>query len=223
MIAVSERVASTGTITEAIASNSTQHNIPAWTVFAMFFIVIPLSSNMVRERMSGTFARLSTMSASISNYYSGKLISYTLVCLAQATIIVIVGLFALPFIGLAKLDLGSGIFPLILASVTVGAAATSFGLLVGSIFRTHQQAAIFGVVTVVIMAALGGIWVPIYAMPESMRNIGELSPLYWALECFNMVFLRGLDPIDILFGTIELWSFSFICILFTLMKGRRMR
>jgi len=222
MVNITEGVASTEDVEDTIASNSTQHNVPAWTVFAMFFIVIPLSANMVRERTSGTYSRLSTMSASIAHYYSGKLISFTLVCIAQATIIVLVGLLIFPFISLARLDLGSGLIPLIIASITVGTAATSFGLVVGSIFNTHQQAAIFGVVTVVIMAAMGGIWVPLYAMPENMQIIGKLSPMYWALECFNTVFLRGLGPLEVIGGTYKLWGFSIICILFTLFRGRRL-
>ncbi len=31
-------------------TNSVQHNVPAWSVFAMFLIVVPLASNMIKER-----------------------------------------------------------------------------------------------------------------------------------------------------------------------------
>ena len=34
--------------------NSTQHNVPAWTIFAMFFIVIPLTQSLIQERPSVT-------------------------------------------------------------------------------------------------------------------------------------------------------------------------
>ncbi|MEO8237060.1 MAG: ABC transporter permease, partial [Flavobacterium sp.] len=33
-----------------ILPNSVQHNVPAWTLFAIFFIVIPLSINIVKEK-----------------------------------------------------------------------------------------------------------------------------------------------------------------------------
>jgi ABC-2 type transport system permease protein len=33
-----------------IKPNSVQHNVPAWTLFAIFFIVIPLSINIVKEK-----------------------------------------------------------------------------------------------------------------------------------------------------------------------------
>ena len=34
--------------------NSVQHNVPAWALFAIFFITIPLSANIVREKTQGT-------------------------------------------------------------------------------------------------------------------------------------------------------------------------
>ena len=38
-----------------IHPNSTQHNVPAWTIFAMFFMVVSLGSNIVKERVNGSF------------------------------------------------------------------------------------------------------------------------------------------------------------------------
>ncbi|MDP6909386.1 MAG: ABC transporter permease, partial [Flavobacteriales bacterium] len=150
-----------------VANNSTQHNVPAWNVFAMFFVVIPLAGNMVRERTAGTIMRLQTMPTTMTYFYGGKLLSYAVVALLQSLLMISVGFWLLPNLGLAKLDLGSGVIPLIYVSITVGMAATAYGLLVGTIFKTHHQSAIFGIVSVVIMAALGGIWVPLYIMSDT--------------------------------------------------------
>lgn len=117
----------------------------------------------------------------------------------------------MPSIGLAKLDMGSGSIPLLYVAVVVGLAATSYGLLVGTIFKTLHQAAIFGVVTVVIMAALGGIWVPLYIMSDTMVFIGGLSPMNWAMEAFNGVFLRGENLSEIISGSLKLWIFGLVC------------
>ena len=40
-----------------IIPTATQHNVPAWTIFAMFFIVIPLAGNIIKERESGLAMR----------------------------------------------------------------------------------------------------------------------------------------------------------------------
>lgn len=52
--------------TNQIIPNSTQHNVPAWTIFAMFFMVISLGNNIVKERLNGSFTRLKTMPTSFS-------------------------------------------------------------------------------------------------------------------------------------------------------------
>ncbi len=38
-----------------------QYTVPAWTMFGIFFIVLPLSGSVIRERQGGTLARLFTM------------------------------------------------------------------------------------------------------------------------------------------------------------------
>ncbi|MGB1318752.1 MAG: ABC transporter permease, partial [Flavobacteriales bacterium] len=177
IVQLREKTATSLVMASDVANNSTQHNVPAWTVFAMFFIVIPLAGNMVRERTAGTIIRLRTMPASMFHFYAGKLLSFSVVGLLQALLMISVGFWLMPLLGLAKLDLGSGILPLLYVSVVVGVAATGYGLLVGTIFKTLHQAAIFGIVSVVIMAALGGIWVPLYIMSDTMIFIGHLSPM----------------------------------------------
>ena len=52
-------------------------------------------------------------------------------------------------------------------------------LLIGQVARTDQQAAIFGSISVVILSALGGIWIPMFVMPHAMQIVCHLSPLNW--------------------------------------------
>jgi len=63
-----EKYASAGKLN--IAPNSVQHNIPAWILFAMFFIVLSLAGNMVKEREDGSFSRLRFMPVSYTIYFS---------------------------------------------------------------------------------------------------------------------------------------------------------
>ena len=68
---------------EDIIPNSVQHNVPAWTLFAMFFIVLPLSINIVKEKTQGTFVRLRTNPVSNSIVLAGKTIMYLIICMIQ--------------------------------------------------------------------------------------------------------------------------------------------
>ena len=63
-----------------IIPNSVQHNVPAWTMFAMFFIVISLAGNMIKEREEGSVNRLLTMPCSYSTFITSKILIYILVC-----------------------------------------------------------------------------------------------------------------------------------------------
>ncbi len=175
----------------ASSLNSVQHNVPAWTMFAMFFIVIPLAGHMIKERDQGSTLRLQLMPGSDWIVPAGKVLLYVCVCLVQFFLMLLVGLFLLPMFGLPMLDLGNNLIAMLLVAAASAFAATGFGIMVGTIFKTHQQAMSFGSVSVIILAALGGIWVPLYIMPPAMQAMGKISPLNWGLSGFNDVFLRG--------------------------------
>ena len=65
----------------------------------------------------------------------------------------------------------------------------------------------FGAVSVVIAAALGGIMVPVFVMPGIMQTISEFSPLAWGLSAFLSVFVRNGDVQSILPQTTRLLIF----------------
>lgn len=207
----------------AIYSNSVQHNVPAWTIFAMFFIVIPLATNIIKERDEGALARLKTLPGSFRVLFTGKFIAYFFVCIVQLILMLAVGVFILPLLGLATLQLGSNIMALALISFSIAFAAIGYGLMVGTLFNTHQQAAVFGSISVVIMAALGGIWVPSYVMPEMMQNVGRLSPLNWGLEGFNDIFLRGGGMSEIYVESLLLITFFFLTIFIAFFYNKLVR
>lgn len=180
---------------EALLLNSVQHNVPAWTIFGMFFIVISMAGSIIKERDDGSYMRIRTMPGSFVTVLIGKISAYLLVCIIQCILMLLVGSYILPFLGLPSLKIGSSISAMILITICTGLAATGYGVMVGTLFQTHQQASTFGAVSIVILAALGGIWVPVYVMPETIRTLAECSPLHWSLNAFHKIFLNN--------GTIE--------------------
>ena len=183
---------------EALMPNTTQHNVPAWTIFAMFFIVIPLTSSIIKEREEGSLIRLLTMPVSYFTVFMAKIGVYLIVCMVQFALMVLAGMLLLPLFDIPALEVSGRIFELMLMAVTSSLAALGFGIAVGTIARTHQQAAAFGSVSVVILAALGGLWVPTYLMPETMRTVATYSPLNWAHTGFYDIYLRGGAILEIL-------------------------
>jgi ABC-2 type transport system permease protein len=190
-----------------IIPNSVQHNVPAWTLFAMFFICIPLAGNIIKEREDGSAFRLLTMPGSYMIVILGKMLTYISVSLIQFGLMLCVGLYILPLLDLPQLNVGDNVFLLFLVAFSASLAATGFGLLVGTISNSHDQASLFGAVFVIILAAIGGIWVPTFVMPEIMKQISVISPLNWGLEAFYGIFLRNFGLKEIYPELIRLWLF----------------
>ncbi len=198
--------------------NSTQHNVPAWTIFAMFFMVISLGGNVVRERASGSFIRLKTMPSRFSLVLISKVIIYLIVSILQVSLIFSVGIFLFPYLGLPRLVLPSESFFLTLIVVISGLVAVSYALMIGSVSKTQEQSNGIGAVSVIIFAALGGIWVPVFVMPEYMKLISKFSPLQWCLDGFYTLFLKGGNWSELYQVIITLLGFTSLFLLITFYK-----
>lgn len=195
---------------EGLMLNSVQHNVPAWTMFAMFFILYPLAGNFIKEREEGSMLRLRLISGSQFPVISGKFAFYFLVCLLQFVLMIAVGIYIMPLLGLSKLVLGTNIIGILLVAGSVAMAATGYGVLIAVYFKTPQQALSFGSVSVVILSAIGGVWVPVYVMPEILQTLSRFSPMSWGLEAFNDLFLRQASIQTILPNVLRLTGFSLV-------------
>ncbi|MCD9574649.1 ABC transporter permease [Flavobacterium soyae] len=181
-----------------VRPNSVQHNVPAWTLFAIFFIVIPLSINIVKEKSQGTFVRLRTNPVSNLVVIIGKTITYSVICMIQFYMMVTVAVFLFPSIGLPSLNIEGHLALMSVVALFSGFAAIGFGILLGTIASTQEQSAPFGATSVIILAAIGGIWVPVFAMPKIMQIIAKSSPMNWGLDAFYDVLLRNVSFLEII-------------------------
>ena len=198
----------------AIPLTAVQHNIPAWSMFAMFFILYPLAGNFIREREDGSMMRLRLIAGSSFPVIAGKFAFYLIICLLQLMTMLAAGLFLMPVLGLSKLALGSNYVGIISAGLAVAMAATGYGLVIAVFFKTAQQALSFGAISIVLLSAIGGIWVPVLVMPPVMQELSPFSPLNWGLSAFNDLFIRNTSTTDILPSIAKLTVFA-ACTLIT--------
>lgn len=191
--------------------NSVQHNVPAWAIFGMFFIVVPLSGQILKEREEGSSLRIQLIPGAEQWTAIGRIGFYTLVCCVQFLLMCAVGLWLLPLFGLPSLSLGlhpTALLPIVIAT---SVCATAYGYFIGTVFRTGAQALPFGAISIVILSALGGIWVPIDLLPRSLQIVANISPLHWALKGVQNIILR-----DASWGSIVLPSFILLGLAFLL-------
>jgi ABC-2 type transport system permease protein len=196
--------------------NASQHNVPAWTIFAMFFIVISLGGTMVREKNSGSFIRLKTMPASYLHALFSKQIVYLTVTTLQAAVIFAIGNKIFPYLGLPALHLPKDLWALFIVTAVTGYCAVNYAVCVGVFANTSEQANGFGAISIIIMAALGGLIVPSFAMPARLQNILQISPLHWSLEAYYGLFLEGGKLRDIWSNILSLLGITVLIQIFTL-------
>lgn len=205
----------------SIQPNSTQHNVPAWTIFAMFFMVTSLGNSIVKERLSGAYIRLKTMPTHFGLVLGAKLFVYLVAAVLQVVLIFSLAKITFPSIGLPPLTFPSNMLAFVLVVILNGLAAVSYATAVGTVARTREQASGFGAVSVVILAALGGIWVPSFILPEFFQTLSYISPLYWCLEGFYTLFLRGGDWQILAPTLLGLMTFSTVCLTITYLQLKK--
>jgi ABC-2 type transport system permease protein len=173
------------------APNVSQHNVPAWTIFAMFFVVVSLGSGIVREKLNGSSIRLKTLPTNYFVAILSKQITYLGVTMAQALLIFAIGVWIFPLMGLPRLNLPGDRAGLVFVSLLCGCCAVSYAICVGVFAETEEQANGFGALSIVILAAIGGLMVPDFIMTGAFRSAMKFSPLHWCLDAYYGLFLEG--------------------------------
>jgi len=202
---------------------STQHNVPAWTVFAIFFIVIPLSVQVIAEKNNGTLYRIKTTPAPYYLLMVSKIIIFTTIAVVQSIILVAIGVYVLPLLDLPTLFISSfsQIIDIIIFTSFIGLAATGYSVLIGTVAKNQHQAAIFGSLSIVILAAIGGIWVPIYIMNDFMLALSNISPLNWSINGYYDIFLRNQNVLSLYPEIIKLTLFFVVTLVISAIYEKR--
>ena len=173
------------------------------------------------ERQSGSFNRLKTMPVTFSLIFGTKLFLYVIVALLQAVFIFTVGATLFPLMGLPVLIIPSQWFSLIFVVIITAISAVSYAIMIGSLARTQEQANGIGAISIIIFAAIGGILVPVFIMPDFLKTLSNFSPLNWCLEGFYNIFLRGGNFINLLFDILPLAGFIIVCMSVAYIKLKR--
>ena len=206
---------------EEVMPNSVQHNVPAWALFAIFFIVVPLSINLVKEKSQGTSVRIRTSPTPYYIHILGKTLTYLIICVIQFLLMVAVGIWIFPLMDLPQFDVTGKMFHLLIVTLFAGLAAIGFGVLIGTVSDTQEQSAPFGATSVVVLAAIGGIWVPVFLMPEFMQKIAQFSPMNWGLNAYYDIILRKSGISEIAKELIFLFLFYIAMVTISLLYERK--
>lgn len=201
--------------------NSVQHNVPSWAIFGMFFMIIIISQSIIAERDTGSWTRIKLIPGNFSHILLGKLLFFVLLGIIQFYLMMLVGVYLMPLIGLDTLHISNSPLLLFILVCSLSFCAVSYGILIGTLFNSSTQALPVGAISVVILSAIGGVWVPVEVLPPVLKHISVISPMRWGLEGINNVLLRNCSFSDILLPCGILLGSSLITILLSWIIEKR--
>lgn len=193
---------------------SEEQNVPAYTLFGVFFIMQVMATGLLQERQDGTFRRLLAAPLPRTAMLIGKVLPYYLINIIQVALMFAIGVFVFGM-GLGNHPLG-----LILVTLAAAAASTGLGLMLASLSRTPEQAGGLAALLSVGLAAIGGMFMPRFAMPEFMQTLALLTPHAWALEGFQDVIVRGLGITAVFNELLVLGLFALVFFIISVWRFR---
>ncbi|MDP2646196.1 MAG: ABC transporter permease [Desulfobacterales bacterium] len=187
---------------------SVQQSVPAWIVFGMFFVIIPMSTIFIGERKQNTLMRLCAMNVSLPVLFLGKIVPYMVINQLQVWVMIAVGIFVVPLFNADPLTLGHSVTGLLIVSASLSLAAIGVALLIAVSAKSVEQATTLGGIINILLGAIGGVMVPKFIMPDFMQTLSNFSPMSWGIEGFLDIFLRGLGVRAILHEAAALTAFG---------------
>lgn len=205
----------------AAGPNATQHSVPAWLIFGMFFIMLPMANSFLHEQKSGVLLRLQTLGVKPSTLLLSKLTPFAVINLVQLCVLLAVGIYFLPLIQVEPLQLGGSFFAWVILAACLTLASCGLGLAVAASAKTSEQALLLSGGLNLLLAALGGIMVPASVMPEVMQTLSQVSPMSWALNAFTQLLVGQAEATDLLVNYLVLLSFAAITGFYGLLMFKR--
>jgi ABC-2 type transport system permease protein len=165
-----------------------ERNLPAMLVMFLLFQLTTFFMVMwVEDVQTGKIKRITMSPTTFPELFVGQLVSRFLWGCLQVIMIGGVGSIILR----VHLELPWGYFALMLAAYMV--TAISLGLFLASFFKTIEKANAVGVITALVMAALGGCWWPLEVVSPPMRIAAMFLPTGLVMNAIGDFIAYGKD------------------------------
>lgn len=166
--------------------------------------IVVTALSVAREREVGTFEQLLVSPFRPMEILIGKSVPALIIGLAEASLIIIVGVswFQVPLVGDLAL-LYSGLVLFLLSTIGVG-------LMISSLARTQQQAILGAFLFIVPAVILSGFATPIANMPLWIQDVTLVNPMRYFLIIVRGVFLQDI-PTHLVLDL--LWPMALIAVM----------
>ncbi|MGM0578707.1 MAG: ABC transporter permease [Myxococcota bacterium] len=185
--------------------DSHAHAFAGMLAMFLLFWAMEAARELVAERDAGLLTRVRLTGAARWEVLLGRGASVAVVGLAMSAALYGVGVL---FFGVRVLGSPLG-FAAVLASQTLLAAG--FSVLLVGLGRTERRIQNGGTFAILVMAFLGGAWVPAFLMPGWLQSVGRVLPTWWATQGQAAMTWRGLPLDDGLVSAAALLAWAVAC------------
>ena len=147
---------------------------------------------IVTERKTRCLQRLLTTATARLHILLGHYLAIFVLIFSQFLLLLTFGQFIL------KLDYLAEPLATLLVALAAALCIAALGLLIGTLAKTEEQAIIFSLIPMFVLAGLGGTMVPLEVTSPTFQTIGHLSPVAWAMDGFKNIVSRGLGLASVL-------------------------
>ncbi|HTE04926.1 MAG TPA: ABC transporter permease [Planctomycetota bacterium] len=161
------------------------HAVSGMTVMMLLFSLVGFSRSLLEERAQGTLRRLLAAPIDPRALLLSKLASSMIIGMALIAVLFTFATFAFHLDVLSRWD------TLLVASVATALACTAFALAIAGWAATDKQADGVSTLLILVMAPLGGCWIPLMVLPPVVRMVAQFTLPYWSLTTFLGSFWYG--------------------------------
>ena len=181
---------------------SLAHTSPGMMVQFAIAGLLTAAQIIVTERKSRALQRLLTTATARVHILLGHYLAMLALILGQFVILIAFGQLVL------KVDYLREPGATTLMAIATAMCVAALGLLIGTLAKSEDQAVIFSLVPMFILAGLGGAWVPLEVTGAVVQAIGHVSPVAWAMDGFKNVVSRGLGLESVLLPALALLGYA---------------
>lgn len=187
------QVKRTQVVGQQVVNPAVSHTTAGTAVTFLLFGVGAIAASLLREMRSGTAQRLLLMGATAGDILLSKLLYSVFMGTFQLLVMMIYGWL------IFKLQIWEHFGPMMLMIVVTAFTMSAVGLVISALSKTEEQAGGLQVVIILSMSAIGGAMFPSFMLPNAIKMISKVTPVFWAMQGFNDVFWRNQGVSGILF------------------------
>jgi len=159
---------------------------------------------IVQERKTGALNRLLGTAVSKAAILAGHWLAMFGMIFLQFIVLVAFGQIFL------RLNFFASPLATLVISLASCAFVASLGLLIGILAKMPEQTAVFALIPMFVFAGLGGAWVPIDMLGETVQFVSKFTPVSWIMAGFKDILVRGAGLNDVLLNVLILIGFSLL-------------